>query len=86
MVYTNPSDKEMRVLVVYIDPNTATVVQTKLKASQIRKWIQQPDEVTQVADNNGTRKRLRDEERSCATVRSHFLKTTLRNRSRSGHW
>jgi hypothetical protein len=52
MVYANPSDKEMRVLVVYIDPNTATVVQTKLKASQIRKWIQQPDEVTHVADNN----------------------------------
>jgi hypothetical protein len=53
MVYANPSDKEMRVLVVYIDPNTATVVQTKLKASQIRKWIQQPDEVTHVADNGG---------------------------------
>ena len=53
MVYANPSDKELRMLVVYIDPNTATVVQTKLKASQIRKWIQQPDEVTHVADNSG---------------------------------
>jgi len=53
MVYANPTDKELRVLVVYIDPNTATVVQTKLKASQIRKWIQQPDEVTHVADNSG---------------------------------
>jgi hypothetical protein len=51
MVYANPSDKELRVLVVYIDPNAATVVQTKVKASQIRKWIRQPDEVTHVADN-----------------------------------
>lgn len=51
MVYANPSDKELRVLVVYIDPNAATVVQTKVKASQIRKWIQQPDEVTHDTDN-----------------------------------
>jgi hypothetical protein len=51
MVYANPSDKEMRVLVVYIDANAATVVQTNLKASQIRKWIHQPDEVTHGADN-----------------------------------
>lgn len=46
MVYTNPSDKDLRMLIVCLEPDDATVVQTKVKASQIRKWIQQPDEVT----------------------------------------
>ena len=44
MVYTNPSDKELKVLIVCLEPNDATVVQAKVTAAQIRKWIQHPED------------------------------------------
>ena len=43
IIYAVPSEKEIRVLVVSIEQNDATVVQAKVKASQIRKWIEHPD-------------------------------------------
>lgn len=50
LVYANPSDRDIRALVVCIEPNQATVVQARVTAAQIRKWIEQPDEVTHEMD------------------------------------
>lgn len=50
LVYANPSQKEVRALIVCIEANQATVVQAKVTASQIRKWIEEPDEVTHETD------------------------------------
>jgi hypothetical protein len=44
MVYTNPDDKELKVLVVAIQEDQATVVQAKVKASQIRRWMRDPED------------------------------------------
>jgi hypothetical protein len=55
MVYTNPADKEVRVLIVAVDGNNATVVQTKVKASQIEKWIHDPEDATHIHDGDSDR-------------------------------
>ena len=44
MVYTNPDDKELKVLVVAIQVDQATVVQAKVNASQIRRWMREPED------------------------------------------
>lgn len=44
MVYTNPDDKQLKVLVVAIQEDQATVVQAKVDASQIRKWMHEPED------------------------------------------
>jgi hypothetical protein len=42
MIYTNPDPKELRMLIVSLDGDDATIVQTKLKSSQVWKWIKNP--------------------------------------------
>jgi hypothetical protein len=42
MIYTNPDAKELRVLIVTLSGNDATIVQTTLKTSQVWKWIREP--------------------------------------------
>lgn len=44
MIYANPDAKELQVLVVTLNGNDATIVQTKLKTSQIWKWIRKPQD------------------------------------------
>lgn len=44
MVYTNPGDKQLKVLVVAIQEDQATVVQTRVKASQMQKWMRAPED------------------------------------------
>lgn len=44
MIYTNPDHQELRLLVVSIDGTEATVVQAKLKKSQIWNWISKPED------------------------------------------
>ena len=44
MIYTNPDPKEMRVLIVTLNENDATIVQTNLKTSQIWNWIKKPQD------------------------------------------
>jgi hypothetical protein len=46
LVYTNASEKELHALIVCLQPDTAVVMQAKVTAAQIRKWIEKPDEVT----------------------------------------
>lgn len=50
LVYANPSDKDLHALIVCVESDTATVVQAKVTIAQIRKWIEQPDEVTHQID------------------------------------
>jgi hypothetical protein len=50
LVYANPSDKEMRTLIICLQPDNATVVQAKVSVAQIRKWIEKPDEITHELD------------------------------------
>ena len=50
LIYANPSDKEVRALIICLQTDNATVVQAKVKASQIRKWIEKPDEITHETD------------------------------------
>jgi hypothetical protein len=49
MVYTNPDDKQLKVLVVAIQGEDATVVQAKVKASQIRKWMREPEDAAHMS-------------------------------------
>lgn len=44
VVYTQPDSKELRVLVVTLEGDDATIVQTKVKTSQIWKWITEPQD------------------------------------------
>lgn len=44
MIYTNPDQQELRLLIVSIDRTHATVVQTKLQKAQIWKWVSQPED------------------------------------------
>lgn len=44
MIYANPDAKELQVFVVTLNGNDATIVQTKLKTSQIWKWIGKPQD------------------------------------------
>jgi hypothetical protein len=46
LVYANASQKEVHALIICLQQDTATVVQAKVTAAQIRKWIEKPDEVT----------------------------------------
>jgi hypothetical protein len=50
LIYANASQKEVHALIVSIQQDTATVVQAKVTAAQIRKWIEKPDEVTHELD------------------------------------
>jgi hypothetical protein len=51
MIYTNPDAKELQVLVVTLGGNDATIVQTKLKTSQIWKWIREPQDAVDRNDD-----------------------------------
>lgn len=50
LIYAHPSDKEVHALIVCLQPDTATIVQAKVSAAQIRKWIEAPSEVTHELD------------------------------------
>lgn len=42
-VYTNPDAKELQVMIVTLNGTDATIVQTKLKTSQVWNWIREPE-------------------------------------------
>lgn len=50
LIYANASQKELHALIVCLQSDTATVVQAKVTAAQIHKWIEEPDEVTHEMD------------------------------------
>lgn len=44
MIYTNPDEEQLRLLIVSVDGTEATVVQAKLAKKQIWKWIREPQD------------------------------------------
>ncbi len=44
IAYTNPDRKKLQLLIVSVSQDNATIVETKLKVSEIWKWIKNPGE------------------------------------------
>jgi hypothetical protein len=44
LVYTNPDPKDLEVLIVWVGGDEATVVETKLKSSELWNWINHPQD------------------------------------------
>lgn len=53
MIYTNPDEQQLRLLIVSVDGTEATVVQAKLRKAQIWKWIREPEDAVQ-RDNDSS--------------------------------
>lgn len=52
MIYTNPEEKELRLLIVSTDGTEATVVEAKLQKTQIWKWMSHPEDAVQHGDQS----------------------------------
>ena len=44
MIYSNRSDKDVKMMIVALEPDEATVVQVRLKASDLQKWMNDGDD------------------------------------------
>jgi len=44
LVYTNPDPKDLEVLIVWVGGDEATVIETKLRSSEIWNWINHPQD------------------------------------------
>jgi len=44
LIFTNADSKKLKALIVCLDRNDATVIETKLSVSQIQRWMHDPDE------------------------------------------
>lgn len=42
VIYANTSDSKMKMMIIALQPDNATVVQVSLKDSDVRKWIKNP--------------------------------------------
>lgn len=51
IIYTNGGEKDLQMMIVAIQPDNATVVQVKLKASDLKRWIDDPEGMAQDNDN-----------------------------------
>ncbi|HEX5426030.1 MAG TPA: hypothetical protein VFW94_20950 [Candidatus Acidoferrales bacterium] len=47
LIYTEPDQRELRLLIVSIDGSEATVVQTKLQKAQVWKWMSHPQDAVE---------------------------------------
>jgi hypothetical protein len=43
IIYTNAAEKDLRMMIVALQPDDATVVQVKLKSSDLKRWIDDPE-------------------------------------------
>lgn len=58
MIYTEPDERELRLLIVSIDGTEATVVQTKLQKAQIWKWVSHPQDAVEHDGDSSERAEL----------------------------
>jgi hypothetical protein len=58
LIYTDAEAKQLEVLLVTLNDNRATIVQTKLKTSEIWKWINNPRDDADSDDPQGPRAHL----------------------------
>ena len=42
LIYANTDEKKMKMMVIVLQPDNATVVQVTLKESDVKKWIKDP--------------------------------------------
>jgi hypothetical protein len=43
IIYMNAADKDLKMMIVALQPDDATVVQVKLKSSDLKRWIDDPE-------------------------------------------
>jgi hypothetical protein len=43
IIYTNAGEKDIKMMIVTLQPDDATVVQVKLKSSDLKRWIDDPE-------------------------------------------
>ena len=43
IIYTNAAEKDLKMMIVALQPDDATVVQVKLKSSDLKRWIDDPE-------------------------------------------
>ncbi len=58
MIYTNPDERELRLLIVSVDGTEATVVQTHLRKSQLWKWVSHPEDAVEHDGDSSARAEL----------------------------
>ncbi len=51
LIYANPSDGKMRMMIVNVEPSEATVVELKVDEHSIKRWLSEPGEE---ADNHSS--------------------------------
>lgn len=44
LIYTNPNNGKMRMMIVNLEPSEATLIQVSLADRDIRKWLKEPGE------------------------------------------
>lgn len=47
LIYANPSDGKLRMMIVNVEPSEATVVELKLSDRGIRQWLKEPEEAAE---------------------------------------
>lgn len=50
IIYTSAAENDLKMMIVAIQPDHATVVQVKLKASDLKRWIDDPEGMAQDND------------------------------------
>ena len=58
LVYTNPSDRKLRMMIVNVESSEATVVELKLSDHAIKQWLKEPGE--EAEDQSGHRRHRGD--------------------------
>jgi hypothetical protein len=43
LIYTNATEKDVKMMIVALNPDDATVVQVNLKSSDLKRWIEDPE-------------------------------------------
>jgi len=51
IIFTNADEKKLKALIVCLDGDDATLLETKIKVSQIKKWMRDPQDARDLRDN-----------------------------------
>jgi hypothetical protein len=54
IVFTNADEKQLKALIVCLDGEGATVVETGVKVSQLQKWLHDPEDARELGDESST--------------------------------
>ena len=51
IIFTNADDKKLKALIVCLDGQDATVIETDIKVSQLQKWMHDPEDAGDLREN-----------------------------------